>query len=380
MRIGSSRLAAVASALAVAGLVSGCGLPRSGPTKQEFLQSSVERRGDVFIVEVTDPVAAATAVPAGHGFSQAFLNAGVVPSDTIFPGDVLSITIWENVEQGVLATGETNATQLANVQVDGQGYIFVPYAGRIRAAGNSPEALRQTITRLLENQTPDPQVLVSRAAGDGNTVSIIGDAGVQGNFPIERPNRTLSSMLAQAGGVNVDPEVARITVSRGGERGTIWLSDLFRTPSYDVALRPGDRILVEQDTRSFIALGATGGQRKIDFETQDMSVIDAIAEFGGLNPGSADPTGVFVLRDEGAEIANRVLGRTDLTGDQRMAYVVDLTKPSGIFIAREFMVRDGDTIYVTEAPFVQWQKTISAITGAAGSVNNVASLADGNSN
>ena len=380
MRIGSSRTAALAVLLAVAGTLSACGLPRVGPNKQEVLRSAIDAQGDAFIVEVDNRIAAATRVPSGLGFSRAFLHAGVVPSDTIFPGDVLAITIWENVGQGVLASGGTNATQLQNVQVDGQGFIFVPYAGRIRAAGDSPEALRQAITRLLENQTPDPQVLVARAAGDGNTVSIIGDAGLQGNFPLERPNRTLSSMLAQAGGVSVDPTVARVTVTRGRERGTIWLSDLFANPANDIALRPGDRILVEKDTRAYIALGATGGQRRVEFESQDLSAIDAIAGFGGLNSSTADPTGIFVLRDESAEIANRVLGRNDLTGSQRMAYVIDLTKPSGIFIARDFMVRDEDTIYVTEAPFVQWQKTLGAITGAASSANNVANLADGNSN
>ncbi|MCX7643980.1 MAG: polysaccharide biosynthesis/export family protein [Rhodobacteraceae bacterium] len=378
MRIGSSRAAAAVAALAAASLVAGCGLPRSGPTKQEFLASAIDRRGGAHFVEVTDAVAAATALPSGLSFSREFLDAGVVASDTIYPGDVLSITIWENVDQGVLAVGGNNATQLPETQVDGQGFIFVPYAGRIRAAGNSPEALRQTITRLLENQTPDPQVVVARKAGDGATVSVIGNAGVQGVFPLERPNRTLTSMLAQAGGISVKPEVAKITVTRGRHRGTIWLSDLYADPANDIALRAGDKILVEEDDRAFIALGATGGQRRVPFERQELSAIDAIAEFGGLNPGTADPTGIFVLREEPAEIANRVLGRTDLRGPQRMAYVIDLTKPSGIFIARDFMIRDEDTIYVTEAPFLQWQKIIGAITGAAGSANNLANLADGN--
>ncbi len=47
-------------------------------------------------------------------------------------------------------------TALTEVQVDGSGYIFVPYAGRIKASGNSPEALRRIITSKLDAQTPDP--------------------------------------------------------------------------------------------------------------------------------------------------------------------------------------------------------------------------------
>lgn len=34
------------------------------------------------------------------------------------------------------------------------------------------------------------------------------------------------------------------------------------------------------------------------FESQAISAMEALAQVGGLNPTLADPTGVFVLRDE----------------------------------------------------------------------------------
>jgi polysaccharide export outer membrane protein len=356
-------------------LVAGCGLPRSGPTRSEILSASTDRRGDAFIVDVTDAVVRANTLPPGFGFGANFEHAGVVPSDTIAPGDVLTITVWENVDQGVLAAAGTGATTLTGVQVDGQGFIFVPYAGRIRAAGNSPEALRRVITRQLEQQTPDPQVLVGRQPGDGATVSIVGNVGVQGVYPIERPTRTITAMLARAGGVSAEPEGIQVTVIRDGQRGTVWLSDLYADPKNDIALRPGDRVLVEQDSRAYTAIGATGGQRRVTFDTQDLSALEAITQAGGLNSSTADPTGIFVFRDEPAEIANAVLGRRDLTGSVRMIYLLDLTKPSGIFVARDFVIRDEDTIYVTEAPFTQWQKIIGAITGAASTANTLSNAA-----
>lgn len=375
MTAGASRGAGRTALFALTILVAGCGLPRSGPTRGEILSASTDRRGDAHIVEVTDAVVRANTLPPGFGFGTNFAHAGIVPSDTIAPGDVLTITVWENVEQGVLAAAGTGATVLSGVQVDGQGFIFVPYAGRIRAAGNSPEALRQVITRQLESQTPDPQVLVLREPGDGATVSIVGNVGGQGIFPIERPTRTLTAMLARAGGVSVEPEITQITVIRDGQRGTVWLSDLYADPTNDIALRPGDRILVEEDTRAFTAIGATGGQSRVPFDSQDLSALEAITLAGGLNSSIADPTGIFIFRDEPAEIAGAVLGRLDLSGSTRMIYVLDLTKPSGIFVARDFVIRDEDTIYVTEAPFTQWQKVIGAVTGAANSANSLSNAA-----
>ena len=351
-----------------------CGLPRSGPNKREIFAGSVMKQGDAFVVTVNDHVVRATAVQPALGFTSSFVNAGVLGSDTINPGDTLTLTIWENVDDGVMSKKGV-PTQLTEVQVDGAGYIFIPYAGRIKAAGNSPDALRKVITEKLDAQTPDPQVAVARAPGDGSTVSVMGAIAGQGVYAIERPTRTLSAMIARAGGVTVKPEVAKITVTRGTKTGTVWLKDLYENPKMDIALRGGDVILVEQDTRSFTSLGATGAQARVPFETQTLSALEANATVGGLQTGLADPTGVFVFRNEPAEIASVVLGRNDLVGDQRMVYLLDLTSPNGMFLARDFVIRDGDTVYVTEAPYVQWQKSLSAITGSLGPVNSVSSLA-----
>ena len=374
MKILDTRMARGVALLALVATVSACGLPRSGPTKREIFAGSVEKKGDAHVVAVNDYITRATSVVPALGFSKAFLKAGSIGSDTIRPGDKLSIQVWENVDNGILSSGGVPGG-LQEVQVDSQGMIFIPYAGRIRAAGNTPEALRRIITEKLNAQTPDPQVVVNRIAGDGATVSIVGGVGGQGVYPIERPTRTLSAMLARAGGVMIEPEVAQITVIRGGRKGTIWFQDLFTHPEFDIALRGGDRILVQEDRRSFTALGATGAQNRIPFRTQTLSALEAIAQVGGLRSNVADPTGVFVIRDEPEEIAREVLGRNDLKGPQRIAYVLDLTKPTGMFLARDFMIRDNDTVYVTEAPYVQWNKAISALTGSLTSATTLGNAA-----
>lgn len=349
-----------------ASLLAACGLPRSGPTKNEIFNGSVQKQGNAYIVTVDDAVTKATKFAPPLGFSSALIHAGVLGSDTVRPGDTLGLRIWENVDDGLLATDGGVATGLEEIQVDGEGFIFVPYAGRIRASGNSPESIRRIITEKLESQTPDPQVVVQRMAGDGATVSLIGGVGAQGVYPIERPTRTLTAMIAKAGGITLPPEITQITLLRGGHSGTVWLQDLYTNPRLDVALRAGDRILVEEDERFYTTLGATGSQVKVPFDTQSVSAIEALATVGGLNTSLADPTGIFVFRDEPASISNKVLGRNDLHGDVRMVYVLDLTSPNGVFMARDFEVRDHDTVYVTEAPYSQFNKVLQAIVAPVG--------------
>lgn len=367
----------VATLLVSVALLAGCGLPRSGPSRGEVIAAARQGMAPSHVVDVDDKVVRLTSVSPALGFSQAFTTAGMVGSDTIRAGDILGLSVWENVDDGLLTSRGVNATELSQVQVDGEGYIFVPYAGRMRAAGQSPESLRAAITEKLAAQTPDPQVSVSRLAGDGSTVTVMGAIAGQGVYPIERPTRRLSSMIAKAGGVQIEPESAKITVSRGGQAGTVWLTDLYSTPRLDIALRPGDTIVVEADERSFTALGAMGRQNRVRFDTQNVSALEAIAQVGGLATNLADPRGVFVLRNESAAVANAVLGRRDLVGEQRMVYVLDLTEPAGLFMARDFLIRDEDTVYVTEAPFVTWHKTIAAITGSAVQIDSVTSLANG---
>ena len=358
-------------------LLSACALPRSGPTKAEIYGTGTDTQGDAFVVKVTRSVAEITDIVPRLGFSSSFRNAPLIGSDVVSPGDTLAITVYENVkDEPLLGNTGQRISALSTVQVDGDGFIFIPYAGRILAANQTPDGLRQTITRLLEDQTPDPQVSVVRTAGTGSSVSIAGQAVGAGVFPIEASTRTLATMLARSGGITIDPGIAIVRVTRGNQTGAVWLKDLNRDPKLDIALRPGDKIVVEKDSRSFIALGATGGQNLVPFESERLSALEAIASAGGLSTVTADPTGVFILRDEDPKVANAVLGRTDLVGSQRMVYVFDLTGPSSLFEARDFQIRDGDTLYVTEAPFVQWQKTLSAITGSTGAVTTLTNSAN----
>ncbi|WP_114347802.1 polysaccharide biosynthesis/export family protein [Paracoccus lutimaris] len=351
--------------LGAALLVSACGLPRSGPTRGEIMSGAAAKGGTSHIVDVDDRVNRAANYSPAYGFGSDFRNAGQVGADVVRPGDVLGLSIWENVDDGLLASMGTSSTQLTELQVDSQGYIFVPYAGRIMAAGNSPDELRRIITEKLETQTPDPQVMVTRVAGDGATVSVMGKVNAQGVYPIERPTRTLSAMLSKSGGVTIEPEVAVVTVKRGASSGKVWLRDLYSNNRNDIALRPGDVILVEEDQRSFTALGALGGQTKVPLGNDQINAIEAVAMVGGLSTLLADPKGVFIMRTEPQAIARAVLGRNDIYGDQRIAYVLNLAKPDGMFIARDFVIRDEDTVYVTEAPFVQWQKIMNSILGTA---------------
>ena len=222
-----------ARALALIAFVAGitaCTTPRPGPNMNEIFAGSVLREGNAYIVAVGDRVNRAANVPMALGFSNAVRNAGVLAGDTIRAGDTVSLTVFENVPEGLLTSAETRGARLTELQVDDQGFIYVPFAGRVQAAGLSPEELRSAISAQLDEQTPDPQVYVSRTGGDGATVTVVGRVVTQGVYPITRPNRRLTAMLATAGGVSVPTQTAMVTLARGHVVDRVWLDDLFDHP------------------------------------------------------------------------------------------------------------------------------------------------------
>jgi len=251
------------------------------------------------------------------------------------------------------------------VKVDENGFIFVPYVGLIRAAGRTLSQLRETIRARLAEKTLNPQVDVFPVDGQGRVVSIQGRVRTPGLYPIERPTERLLAMLARAGGVTEDPEVIRLKLRRGAATGEIWVQDLYDNPANDVALHTGDALIAERDRRIFTALGAVGRPSMVPFPVRDLSAERAMGAVGGLIDATADPTGVFVFRTEPAAIAARIVpGKSGQPGageSRRIVYLLDLTRPGGLFLAREFIMRDGDTLYVTSAPFTKWMKILQSV-------------------
>lgn len=80
---------------------------------------------------------------------------------------------------------------------------------------------------------------------------------------------------------------------------------------------------------------------------------------GGIAPSRADPKGVLVLRDYGA---NQV--RSDGRGPdrQRVIFAVDLTTSDRLFSARNFYIADGDVVLATESP-ISNTRTIFSLVG-----------------
>lgn len=125
-------------------------------------------------------------------------------------------------------------------------------------------------------------------------------------------------------------------------------------------------MVVEADTRTFTALGATGTENLITFPTEQLSAMQALALIGGINDTRADPQGILVLR----EYKNGHV-RHDGNGPPhtQTIFTIDLTSADGLFAARNFMINPGDSVVATESPITA-ARTVFGVIGSLFGLRN----------
>jgi polysaccharide export outer membrane protein len=325
--------------------ISGCAMPRSATSLHEVQSASAA--GQIQLV----PVTAATVPPPApelHAMFPAELtNASEYAYDRLAPGDRLSVRIYESGTPTVF-TQNGGGTDLGEVVIDDSGRLFVPYAGAFRVTGMTIPEVRAAVTRKLRTVVLDPQVDIRPIDSRGRLVSVQGTAAKTGSFPIERGRTRLGALLADVAPDQKNPEMLNVTVRRGDTAGTARLSDIYANPDLDIALRPGDSIILRDVVEHVTVLGAAGVQGQVQVPKRDFNVMEALGEARGLNEDAADPRAVFLMRAQADPAAPPIV------------YQFDMRRPETVLLARRFIVHDNDAILISSAPFAQTRKVLSA--------------------
>ena len=91
-------------------------------------------------------------------------------------------------------------------------------------------------------------------------------------------------------------------LTRRGTSATVSLARIVRDPGQNIYLRPNDLVYVYSDPQVYSAFGATLRNATVPFNTDRLTLAEAVGAAGGLNDVRADPRGVFVFRYEDPEI------------------------------------------------------------------------------
>jgi len=153
------------------------------------------------------------------------------------PGDVLSVSVWKEVDlqQSVLVRPD--------------GGVSFPLVGDIQASGKTVEDVRKIITRKLAKLIPDVQVSVALQELNGNLIYVVGKVNRPGVFPFSR-NVDVLQALGMAGGATAFAALNDIKVLRrtSGQLKSIQFryADLEKGKNLqqNIILQSGDTVLV----------------------------------------------------------------------------------------------------------------------------------------
>jgi polysaccharide export outer membrane protein len=333
-------------------------MPRAMSSLSEVREAS--QQGSIKLVPLTAATLPASPTKAEPGLPAAFLEGDEYPYDRLGAGDRLQIRVVESGTPTVF-TGSSSA-DAGQVTIDGSGQIYFPYAGSVHAAGMTIAELREAITRRLQRVVLRPQVDVRVVDTRSKLVTVQGDAAKTGVYPIERGRTRLSSLLAEVAPNQKVPEMLSVIVRRDGQTGEVRLSDVYANSRFDIALRPGDSIILNQVNDSVTVLGAAGVQGQVPISKRDFTVIDALGQARGLDPEAADPSAVFVMRASAQE------------GAPPIVYQVDMRRPETIALARRFVLARNDAVLISSAPWAVTRQVITAFAQGLAGVRSAAML------
>jgi polysaccharide export outer membrane protein len=365
-----SRGCAAAFVLCSAGLIlQGCALPalpRSAPTLDEVNQAKDHNR--IVLAPVTPDVAASTRVPTTASFPASFLQARPIDYERFAPGDGIDVVVWERDGLQMFPPGANGGADLGSFTVGKDGVIHVPYVGSLNVAGLRPDDARQLLLRRLRGLVIATDVRLSLTDQHGSLVTVQGDVSKAGVYPMGPGMLRLSNALGVASPDQADPEQTVVTIRRDGASATVRLSDIYRDSAQDVALRPGDSIVVHSIQEYVKVLGAAGGQGRVKISKRNYTVLDAVADSRGLSDSTAYPRAVFLLRAP---------DRLDAAAAAApVVYQFDMRYPDQMSLAGQFAVRDGDTVFISDAPYTQVQKVLSALSATLGTARSVSALGE----
>lgn len=283
---------------------------------------------------------------------------------TIGPSDIISVVVYDHPElqphggavisQGTDPTGITGAPGFI---VDDAGYIFYPYARKVKVGGLTEAQAAELIESRIRHVIKDPQVTVRIASFRSRRAYMEGEVRNPGTQVFTDVPMTLSEALNRAGGITAAGDRSFVTLTRGEQTTAI---DLMRLQEAGVnpariLLQPGDLVTVRsRDESKVFVMGEIARPTALPMRNGRLTLNEALGEAGGPNLGTANTGQIYVIRNTGQETP--------------AVFHLNASHPTALALADTFELRPRDVVYLDAVPLVHWNRIISLILPSASAV------------
>jgi polysaccharide biosynthesis/export protein len=357
-------------------VLNACGIPSAGPSGATMINSQMAV-DQAEVVDVDQQLIDQLAKVRSPTLSAKFGDYRRAPEQRIGRGDGIAVTLYQAGSSGLFASTSpesisgsdtgARATAIPEQVVAEDGTIEIPYVGRVKVADLTHEEVESLIVGSLKGKSIEPQAVVQVAKNVTNTATVTGDVTQGGVIPLSPKGSRILEVIALAGGLRAPVYETFISLSRHNLMATVPFTRISTDPTENVFVHPGDVITVFRKPQTFTAFGATGRNAEIPFDASELNLATALGKAGGLIDNRADPSAVFVFRHEPAEFVQGLHPQSKLASVESsvpVIYRIDFSQPSGYVYAQSFKMREGDLVYVSNAPGAEVQKFLQIIGSA----------------
>jgi len=294
--------------------------------------------------------------------------------------DTVGISIWNHPEltaAGAATAALPNAGSAVSGNAGGQeiapggqrvatdGTIFFPTLGRVQVAGKTTAEIGAMLARGLSRNVVNPQLEVHVLEYRSQQIQVTGDLKDPGSLPITDAPLKVVDAIARSGGALADADLQRVQLTRDGKTTLLDIQSALDKGAVDqnVVLQNGDILNVPDHTQTRVfVLGEILKPQSLYMNKGRLTLADAIANAGSIDPGSANPRQILVIRRSAADPTKPSL------------YRLDMSQVDAIMLATEFQLHPLDVVYVGTSGMAHFNRALDQLLPTAESLYLLNSL------
>jgi polysaccharide biosynthesis/export protein len=377
-------------------LAAGCGLlPEAGPNAISVKSGATWNGPPYGFVSLTPQIINILEEYGSRTLSATFGDRRPPPEIKFGVGDVVSVSIFEAESGGLFIPREAsvrpgNFVTLPNQPIDARGFLSVPYAGLVPAAGKTAADVEREIVDRIKSRAIEPQAVVALVTQNTSLITVIGEVSnasaftPSGRIPAQQAGERVLDIITRAGGLKGQGQDTWVVLERNGRRAAVPFGALIYEPGNNIWAWPGDTIYLYKEPQTYLAFGASGQQGQFQFSAGAqssawrMTLAEAVAAAGGLLDLQADPGSVFLYRREPRELAEKLgVDCSKMDGPTvPIVYNVSFADPAGYFLATKMQMHNKDVMFAANAQQIQITKFAAFLNTLISVPSNATTLAN----
>ncbi|MEP4559002.1 polysaccharide export protein [Cobetia amphilecti] len=283
-------------------------------------------------------------------------------------GDILAINLSTPLDLAQESGVQRQTVEALTYIVQPDGTLFYPYVGRINIRDMTVDEVRAALVAGLSRYITEPQVNVSVAQFRSKRVYLSGAVTEPGFVPVTDVPLTLIDAISASGGVTALANTHNITLTRDGQQEHLSLYQLLQQGDMrqNRLLKDGDviNVPVAEDQNVFV-LGQVLKPGNMPVGNERLSLTDALSRAGGVDEDRANPSGIFVVRENSPE-----------SDKLATVFILDISDATSLMLGARFPLQPRDVVYVTAAPVSRWNRVLSQLLPSVTSTGAFVSVID----